>query len=330
MKVIRINWVLTLVTTIALAPICPTSGAQQAPKLPRIGLLTLLAKPDVHEKAFLEVLRELGYTDGQNIIIEYRRASGQMDRLNTMAEDLVRREVNIIVVRSTPVVQAAKNATTTIPIVMVQVADPVRSGFIRSLARPGGNITGISNMMPELAGKRLELLKETVPNLSRVAFLAHGSSPAYKLFVKEAQDAAENFGIRFLPVVIVSPQEMDGAFSTMTKQHAGALIIQPLFISNLGQGEKLAGLAIKNRLPTSSDGDGFAEAGGLMFYGPDQTPRFRRAAIYVDKILKGAKPADLPVEQPTKFELVINIKTAKQIRLTIPPNVLARADKVIR
>ena len=310
--------------------LCPPVEAQQSKKIPRIGFLTLLAKPDPHEKEFLLGLRELGYIDGQSITIEYRRAAGKVDRLPALAEELVRLKVDLIVAHATPVVQAAKNATTTIPIVMLGAADPVRSGFVASLARPGGNITGNSNIQPELAGKRFELLREIVPKLSRVAFLAHGGDSAHKLFLKETQEAAEGLRIQVRPVVIGKAEEIDAAFSTMNRERAEALIVQPLFIRALGQGQKIADLAVRNRLLTVSDGNGFAEAGGLLFYGPDLATRYRRGAIFVDKILKGAKPADLPVEQPTKFELVINLKTAKQIGVMVPPNVLARADRVIR
>jgi putative ABC transport system substrate-binding protein len=314
----------TLVGCVAMAE------AQQPKKVPRIGLLGLASGPARPEEAFLQGLRDLGYVEGQNITIEYRWAGGKVDRLPALAEELVRLKVDLIVVRATPVVQAAKNATTTIPIVMLGAADPVGSGFVASLARPGGNITGMSNIMPELAGKRLELLREVLPKLSRVAFLAHGGDPAHKLFVKEAQEAAERFGMKFQPVVIVAPEEIEGAFSAIIRERAGALIIQPLFINNLGQGPRIAELAVRNRLATVSDVDEFVDAGGLMSYGPNRWGLFRRAATYVDRILKGTKPADLPVEQPTKFELFINLKTAKQIGLTVPPNVLARADKVIK
>jgi putative ABC transport system substrate-binding protein len=206
----------------------------------------------------------------------------------------------------------------------------VASGFVASLARPGGNITGMSSMTPELAGKRLELLGEIVPKLSRVAFLAYGPDPAHELFVKEARDAARQFGMNFRPFIIGAREEIEGAFSVMSKERTGALIIQPLFINTLGQGTWIAGFAAKHRLPTVSDGIPFADEGGLLFYGPDQKLLHQRAAIYVDKILKGAKPAELPVEQPTKFELMINLKTAKQIGVTIPQSVLYRADKVIK
>jgi len=323
------KWLGLLVVVLTFAISGAPAEAQQ-PKVPRIGLLTLLAKPDPHERAFMQGLRELGYIDGQNITIDYRRAAGNVDRLPALAEDLVRLKVDIILARSTPVVQAAKNATTTIPVVMLGAADPVGSGFAASLARPGGNITGNSNINPELVGKRFELLREIIPKLSRVGFLAHGGDPAHKLFVKEAQEAAEGLKIQIRPTVIDKVEEIETAFSTMKRERAEALIVQTLFISILGQGQKIADLAVNNRLPNISDGAGFAEAGGLLFYGPDLVPGYRRGAVFVDKILKGAKPADLPVEQPTKFELVINLKAAKQIGVTIPPNVLARADRVIR
>src|SRR4029077_8266677 len=216
-----------------------------------------------------------------------------MELLLALAEELVRLNVDLIVVRTTPVVQAAKNATTTIPIVIMSSADPVASGFVESLARPGGNITGMSAMMPELAGKRLELLREVLPKLSRVALLAYGEDTAHKLIVKEAQEAAERFEMKFQPVIIGASEEIERAFSTMIKERAGALIVHALFINTLGQGQRIAKLAVRNRLPTISDVIPFAEEGGLMFYGPDLNLLNRRAATYVDKILKGTKPADL-------------------------------------
>jgi putative tryptophan/tyrosine transport system substrate-binding protein len=304
--------------------------AQVANKIPRIGYLTLQGKPNASEVAFMQGLRDLGYIDGQNIIIEYRRAAEKVELLPTLAEDLVRLKPQLIVARATPPVQAARNATKTIPIVMLGVADAVGTGFVPSLARPGGNITGTTNIMPELAGKRLELLREVLPKLSRVAFLAYGPDPAHTLFVREAQQAADKFAMKFQPLVLTALDEIENAFSVMTKERVEALLIQPLFASNLGQAARIAQLAVKNRLPTMTDGSGFPDAGGLMLYGPNQIHSMRRGATYVDRILKGASPADLPVQQPTNFELVINLKTAKQIGLTIPPNVLARADRVIR
>jgi putative tryptophan/tyrosine transport system substrate-binding protein len=304
--------------------------AQQVKKVPRIGYLSLAAKPSELDEAFKQGMSDLGWVEGQNIAIEYRWAANMADHLPSLAEELVRTKVDIIVASATPAVNAAKNATKTIPIVMGPTADPVGSGLVASLARPGGNITGVSLIMPELAGKRIELLREVLPKLSRVAFLAYGPGPAHRLFVKEAQDAAERFRMKFQPVVIGGPEEIEDAFSALIRERAGALMVHPIFVATLGQGGRIAELATKNRLPTISDGYRFAEAGGLIYYGPDQLAIVRRVAIYVDKILKGARPADLPVEQPMKFEFVINLKTAKQIGVTIPPNVLARADKVIR
>jgi putative ABC transport system substrate-binding protein len=307
-----------------------SAEAQQRKNAPRMGLLALLAAPSPLEEAFLQGLRDLGYHEGRNLNIEYRWAAGKTERLSAFAEELVRLKVDLIAARATPAVAAAKNATGTSPIVMLGADDAIGSGFISSLAHPGGNITGTTNIMPELSGKRLELLREILPNLSRVAFLAYGSDPAHKLFVRQAEDAARDFRIRFQPVVIGSPAEIDGAFAAIAKERVGAVIVQPLFITSFGLGKKIADLAARNRVPTVSDGTSFAESGGLMFYGPDQAPLFRQAATYVDKILKGAKPGDLPVAQPTKFELIINLKAAKQIGLAVPPHVLARADKVIR
>ena len=304
--------------------------AQQPRKVPRIGYLSLAAKPSLLDETFTQGLRELGWVDGQNITIEYRWAANKAESLAALADELVGLKVDLIAAAATPAVQAAKNATKTIPIVMIAVADAVASGFVASLAQPGGNITGSTNILPELAGKRLELLRELFPKLSRVAFLAYGPDPAHRLFVKDAEDAAQSFKIRFQPLVLAGVDEIDGAFAAMSKERAGALIVQPLFISGLGQGPRIAELAVKNRIPSISDGFQFAEAGGLMFYGPDSLATYRHTATFVDKILKGRKPAELPVEQPTKFEFVINLKTAKQISVTIPPHVLARADKIIK
>jgi putative ABC transport system substrate-binding protein len=213
---------------------------------------------------------------------------------------------------------------------MTWVADPLGSGFVASLARPGGNITGTSLMHSEVVGKRLELLRALLPRLSRVAFLAHGGDPVYRLFVQEAQDAAERLGLQMQPVVIGSLEELDSAFVAMRSEQAEALIVQPLFMVVHGQGQKIAALAATHRLPTVSEGNQFAEDGGLLFYGPDRLAQLRRSVIFVDKILKGAKPGDLPVEQPLKFTLIINLKTAKTLGLTIPPTLLFQADEVIQ
>ena len=306
------------------------ADAQQAKKVPRIGYLSLAAKPSLRDEAFVQALRELGWINGQNIMIEYRWAAGKAESLAALADELVALKVDLIAAAATPAVQAAKNATKTIPIVMIGVADAVGSGFVASLAQPGGNITGSTNIMPELAEKRLGLLREILPKLSRLAFLAYGPDPAHKLFVKEAQEAAQSFKTRFQPLVLASVDEIEGAFSAMKKERAGALIVQPLYISVLGQGPRIAELAVKNRIPTISDGFQFAEQGGLMFYGPDSIAGYQRAAAFVDKILKGRKPADLPAEQPMKFDFIINLQTAKKIGLNIPQSVLFRATKVIQ
>ena len=266
--------------------ICASASAQQPKRMARIGLLALLSRPSPLEQSFITGLRELGYIEGQNISIEYRWAEGSNERLRAMAQELVRLNVDVIAARATPAVEAAKRATTTIPIVMLGAADAVGSGFVSSLARPGGNITGVTNVMPELAGKRLELLREVVPRLSRVAFLAHGGDPAHKLFLKEAENSAREVRIDFQPVTIAGPELLRAAFSGMKKDGAQAVIVQPLFITSLGKGGEIAELAVTSRLPTVSDGSGFAETGGLFFYGPDQFPMFRRAAVFVDKILK--------------------------------------------
>ena len=321
---------LAIATSALLIALGLPAQAQQPKKIPRVGYLTLLAKPDSNEKEFLMGLRELGYIDGQNIRIEYRRSASKVEPLPELAAELVRQQVDLIVARSTPVVQAAKNATTTIPVVMFAAADPVGSGLVPSLAQPGGNITGMSNIQPELAGKELELLREVILKVSRVAFLGHSGDPAHKLFLKQAHEAAEKVRIKVQPVLISAPEQIEAALTEILRDRPEAVIVQPLFIRSLGQGPKIGGLAAKNRLPTISAGVGFADEGGLLFYGPDIKERNRRVAVFVDKILKGVRPADLPVEQPTKFELVINLKTAKQIGLIIPPNVLARADRVIR
>jgi ABC-type uncharacterized transport system substrate-binding protein len=320
----------SILVAVVLLALCVSAEAQQPKKVLRIGYLSLAAKATPRDEAFVKQLRDLGWVDGQNIAIEYRWAANKAENLATLVDELVGLKVDIIAAGTTPAVHAAKNATKTIPIVMISVADAVGSGFVANLAQPGGNITGTTNIMPELAGKRLELLKEVLPKLSRIAFMAYGPDPAHRLFVKDTQDAAQSFKVGFQPLVLRSVDEIDGTFQSLAKQRVGALIVQPLFSSGLGQGSRIAALAVKNRIPTISDGFQFAELGGLMFYGPDSVASYQRAATFVDKILKGRKPAELPVEQPTKFQFIINLQTAKQIGLTIPPNVLARADRVIR
>jgi putative ABC transport system substrate-binding protein len=307
---------------------CLPVWAQQPAKVPRIGYLTATSLVTARTEAFRDGLRELGYVEGKNIVIEWRSAEGNSDRERALAAELVRLKVDIIVSGGSSSTRLVKEATSTIPIVMAQVGDPVGSGFVASLARPGGNITGLSTQAPELGGKRLELLKEIVPKLSRVAVLGDRNSPGYDPQKREIEVAAPALGLK-LQIVESGPKDLESAFSTITKERAGALIVLqgPLTGSYRKQ---IVEFAVKSRLLTTYPESEFVEIGGLMSYGTSVADLYRRAAVYVDKILKGAKPADLPVEQPKKFEFIINLKAAKQIGLTIPPNVLVRADKVIK
>jgi putative ABC transport system substrate-binding protein len=305
--------------------------AQQPTKIPRIGLLSPNSPSDsaLLHQAFRLGLRDLGWVEGKNISIEYRYAEGRSDRLPDLAADLVRLKVDVIVAVVTSDALAAQKATSAIPIVMTSGGDPVATGLVESLARPGGNVTGLSQMISELGGKRLELLTEMVPKLSRVAVLWNPQSASSTLYWKELQLPARQLGVQLHSLEVRSPNDFDQAFEDATRARAGALVITgaPVFGANL---KRIAGLAAKSRLPSIYHVSEFADAGGLVTYGPDRPDMYRRAATYVDKILKGAKPAELPVEQPVKFELIINLKAAKQIGLTIPPNVLSRADRVIK
>lgn len=309
----------------------PSTQAQQTKKIPRIGFL-LASSPSAlsaRAQAFRQGLRDLGYVEGKNILIEWRYAEGKLDRLPALAAELVHLKVEVIVTGGPQATRPAKETTTTIPIVMGFDSDPVGSGVVASLARPGGNITGLSTLAPELSGKQLELLKEIVPRLSRVAVLGNSAEPGNAQALKETERAAGAFAVQLQYLNILGVKDIETAFREATKVRADAvlLLVSPVVISHRKQ---IAELAAKSRLPVIYPWPEFVEDGGLMTYGVSSADLFRRAAIYVDKILKGAKPAELPVEQPTKFELVINLKSAKQIGLTIPPNVLARADKVIR
>jgi len=281
--------------------------------------------------AFRQGLRELGWVEGQNIVIDYRYAEGRFDRLPDLAAELVQLKVDIIVAVATQGVAAAKNATETIPIVMISgSADPVGLGFIASLARPGGNVTGLSfSVGPEISGKQLELLKEIVPKVRRVAILSNPATPIQPRFLREVTLAAQSLAVQLQLLEGRGPNEFDGAFAAMAKERVGALLVvaDSLFIFHR---TRLADLAARSRLPAAYGVREHVEAGGLMSYGPSLRDLFRRGATYVDKILKGAKPADLPVEQPTQFELVINLKTAKALGLTIPQSLLQRADEVIQ
>ena len=317
-----------IVVTFALCG--AVAEAQQPKKLARIGYLSMRSGPSEREEAFKQGLGEFGLVDGENVQIEYRWAKAKTESLPQLAAELVRLKVDVIVVAATVAVQAVKNATTTIPIVMSAVADPVGSKLIASLAQPGGNLTGLSLMAPELAGKRLELLREVLPKLNRVAFLAYSADPATGLFVKEAQDVAQKMGLELQPFIVRSFGEFDDAFAKMKSQRVGALVVTPILVAITDQNRRIADLAIHNRLPAIADLRDFTDAGGLMSYGPKIEALYYRAGYFVDKILKGSKPAELPVEQPRIFETAINLKTAKQIGVTISPEILSRADKVIK
>jgi ABC-type uncharacterized transport system substrate-binding protein len=308
-----------------------SADAQQPTKISRIGFLgassasTLAARIE----ALRQGLRELGYVEGKSIVIEYRWAEGKFDRLPALAAELVRLKVDVIVTGGTTSTRAAKKATVTIPIVMGFDNDPVGNGFVASLAHPGGNITGLSTLAPEISGKQLELLKEIVPRLSRVAVLGSSTTPGTAQARREIELAAGALKVQLQYLDVLSPKDIETAFQAASKGHADAVLALTNPILNQNR-KALADLAVKNRLPAIYYSAEFVEDGGLMTYSVSTTDPFRRAAVYVDKILKGAKPAELPVEQPQKFEFIINLKAAKQIGLTIPPNVLARADRVIK
>ena len=305
--------------------------AQQAGRVPRIGYLGTRTSSDFGLDAFRQGMRELGWVDGQNIFIDHRFAEGRLDRLPDLAAELVRLKVDIIVSHSTPGAVAAKSATETIPIVMIAVGDPVGLGLIASLARPGGNATGLSFSVVglEMIGKQLELLKETVLKIRRVAILSNAANPTQPLARRDVNVAARSLGVQLQFLEARGPDEFDRAFAAMAKERVGALLVvaDTMFVFHR---RRLADLTARSRLPGVYGWREHVEAGGLMSYGPSLRDLFRRAAVYVDKILKGAKPGDLPVEQPTKFELVINLKTAKALGLTIPPSVLGRADEIIQ
>ena len=299
--------------------------AQQPKKIPRIGYSTGVGSAP--SKAFLQGLRDLGYIEGKNILIEFRTTEGKSERLPELAAELVRLKVDVIVANTAPAVIAAKNAMPTIPIVMRNVADPIALGLVASLAHPGGNITGIATVAPELSGKRLELLKEVIPKLSRVAFL---SSPAkgFRTSIKETEVVAQALGLQLQILQIRRADELEGAFDVAKKQGAGALL-EAQATSMMPYQSRIIDLAAKNRLPTMYYNQRYVELGGLMSYGLPPFFEDPRVASMVDKILKGTKPADIPVEQPMEFELVINLKTAKTLGVAIPSNVLMWADKVI-
>jgi putative ABC transport system substrate-binding protein len=294
--------------------------------VPRIGVLTFTQMTAALQEAFRQGLLDHGYVEGQNIVVEWRAAEGRPDRAKALAVELARLNVDVIVANLTPAVQAAKDATSTIPIVMASAGDPVGTGFVASLARPGGNITGMTGISAELSGKRLELLRELIPGLTRVGLLINATNPFAKTLVDETQVAAKRTGVRLYVVDVRRPQEIDAAFLAMTKQRAGAVIVDGALTAPAWQA---AELAVRHRLPSVSNQRQFVDSGGLMFHGAQFADVYRRAASYVDKILKGAKPGTLAVEQPTRFELAINLRTAKALGLTVAPSLLLRADQVI-
>jgi putative ABC transport system substrate-binding protein len=328
MKITAFLSILVVVVQLAVGVM---AEAQQPAKIAKIGFFggSSVAAYSALLETFRQGLRDLGYVEGQNIAIEYRYAEGKLDRLPGFAAELVRLKVDVLVVVGTPGTLAAKNATRTIPIVFLSVTDPVAAGLVNSLARPRENITGFTNIAADLAGKRLELLKETLPKLFRVALLWNPQNPGSVPQWKESQLPARELGLQLYSMKVSSADEYEGAFKEAIRARSVALAVtlDPVATSNQ---KRIADLATNNRLPAIYPQGDFVDSGGLMSYGPSFAAAGRDAARHVDKILKGAKPADLPVEQPTKFEFIINLKAAKQIGLTIPPNVLVRADKVIK
>jgi len=320
-----------LTVSALLLGLCHLAEAQQPTKAPRIGYLAASSVTDLARiDAFRRGLRDLGYEEGKNIVIEHRYAEGKRDRLPALAAELVLLKVDVILTGGANATHAAKKATSTIPIVMAQSGDPVAEGFVASLAHPGGNITGLSSLAPELTGKRLELLKEIVPSLSRVVVFGTSTSVGNSARLRETEDAAGALGIKLQYLDVLTRKDFEISFQAAKKGRADAVFVLVWGAILNPHRIEFAELAVKSRLPAMYQEREHVEAGGLMTYGVSEIDLNRRAAVYVDKILKGTKPADLPVEQPKKFEFIVNLKTAKQIGLTIPPNVLARAEKVIK
>ncbi len=317
---------LSILVAVILFTIPMTAQAQQPKKVPRIGYLFIGLQPP---KGFLQAMAQLGYVEGKNMIFDYRAAAGKEERLPTLAAELVKLKVDVIVAPGRLPALAAKEATKSIPVIYTGGGDPVADGLVASLARPGSNVTGILELSRELTGKRLELIKETLPNIYTVTVLVRKGARNTRDRLKDIEGAAKAFGLKLQVLEVGEVNDFDRVFSGVTKDHNGALIEVPnaLFHANR---KRIVELANQRRLPTNFHSRDFVEAGGLMCYGENDVETLRRLAVYVDKILKGKKAADLPVEQPTKFEFIVNLKTAKQIDLTIPPNVLVRADKVIR
>jgi putative ABC transport system substrate-binding protein len=320
-----------------LFALCLPAQAQQSGKIFRVGILFIGGRDQPHLEAFKQGLRERGYTEGKNILLDYRYAEGNVDRLPSLAAELVQLKVDVIVTTSGNSARAATRVTRTIPIVLTTGADPVKSGLAESLAKPGGNVTGLSVIEEDLSGKRVEILKETFPKMTRMAYLwnplavsySEAGAPSGNPSYVQAKKAAETLGVQLLSYKVRTLVEIEKAFADMQKVRPHALLVLQSPVMTLNS-KRIVDLALEQQLPGMYPSNQFAQEGGLMAYGPLIGDLYRRAATYVDKILKGAKPADLPVEQPMKFEFIINLKTAKQIGLTIPPNVLARADKVIK
>ena len=316
---------------------CVSAEAQQSGKIPRVGVLFIGGRNQPHLESFKQGLKERGYTEGKNILLDYRYAEGNVDRLPSLAAELVQLKVDVIVTTSGNSARAATRVTRTIPIVLTTGADPVKSGLAESLAKPGGNVTGLSVIEEDLSGKRVEILKETFPKMTRMAYLwnplavsySEAGAPSANPSYVQAKKAAETLGVQLLSYKVRTLVEIEKAFADMQKVRPHALLVLQSPVMTLNS-KRIVDLALEQQLPGMYPSNQFAQEGGLMAYGPLIGDLYRRAATYVDKILKGAKPADLPVEQPMKFEFIINLKTAKQIGLTIPPNVLARADKVIK
>ena len=329
-----IRKIFSLVLGALLLALSHPAEAQQPGKVPRIGFLTTGSASDPRNVLSMDTLRQalrdLGYVEGKNINFESRYAEGKFEQLPSLTEELVRLKVDILFATDSAAARAAKKATTTIPIVFTTGGSPIAGGLVASLARPGGNVTGLTTNSPELVGKRLELLKEAVPKALRIGFLMPADSVTIRTMFDEAQGAAKALGVQFQLVEVRAPNpDFEGAFRFMVKERIGALVTEgpPLISSNR---KRILELAAKNRIPAIHTAQEWANAGGLMSYGANTVEPYRRAAVFVDKILKGVKPADLPVEQPTKFEFIINLKTAKALDLTIPQSVLFRADKVIK
>jgi putative tryptophan/tyrosine transport system substrate-binding protein len=326
-----VGLIVTLALSILVVPLA--ADARQARKVPKIGVLLLGSPPSAPDwkqrSLFLQELRTLGWTEGQNMMVEYRWAHGRFERLDDLAVELVRLNVDVIVVSDSLAIQAVKQATPTIPIVMLYVGDPVADGVVASLARPGGNVTGVGGLVPNLSGKLLELLQEAVPNVTRIAVLVNPGNPMTESILRDVERVAQVLSIQLHVLAVWHAQALKHAFDTALREGTGALLVPPALLFTLNQ-RRIAALAVQSRLPAIYWQRPFAEAGGLMAYGPRISDLWLRVAALVDKILRGTKPVDLPVEQPLRFELVINLKTAKALGMTMPPSLLLLADEVIQ